>query len=240
VIESLPSDRRGPQLNAVRVLVVDHERPITELVSAALRFQRWEAVTATDGAAAIRVARDYPPDVAVLSMTLPDMSGIELLGRLREYRPNLPVVVLTDSVEDRIAGLAAGGDDCVARPFSVEELTLRVRAVLRRAGILTGHDSPRIVVGNLVLDEESWEVTRDGTPIVVTAKEFELLRFLMRNQRRVLSKREILQQVWHDDTRGRANIVELYVSYLRKKIDSGHYPMIHTLRGVGYVLKPAA
>lgn len=226
--------------NPVRVLVVDDEPVLAELVSMALRYEGWDISTAGDGATAIALARDHQPDVVVLDVMLPDMSGLDVLAKLREQIPGLPLLLLTakDSVEDRIAGLTAGGDDYVTKPFSLEEVVLRLRALLRRTGVSeTG--GAKIVVGDLVLDEDSHEVTRGGDPITLTATEFELLRFMMRNSRRVLSKAQILDRVWSYDFGGRSNIVELYVSYLRKKIDSGREPMIHTLRGAGYVLKPA-
>jgi two-component system, OmpR family, response regulator len=224
----------------VRVLVVDDEPVLAELVSMALRYEGWDIATAGDGATAIALARENPPDVVVLDVMLPDMSGLDVLRVLRRQTPGLPLLLLTakDSVEDRIAGLTAGGDDYVTKPFSLEEVVLRLRALLRRTGISeTG--GAKIVVGDLVLDEDSHEVTRGGDPISLTATEFELLRFMMRNAKRVLSKTQILDRVWSYDFGGRSNIVELYVSYLRKKIDSGREPMIHTLRGAGYVLKSA-
>ncbi|WP_422750111.1 response regulator transcription factor [Mycobacterium sp. WMMD1722] len=226
--------------NPVRVLVVDDEPVLAELVSMALRYEGWDIATAGDGATAVALARENPPDVVVLDVMLPDMSGLEVLRILRQQTPGLPLLLLTakDSVEDRIAGLTAGGDDYVTKPFSLEEVVLRLRALLRRTGVAeTG--GAKIVVGDLVLDEDSHEVTRGGDLITLTATEFELLRFMMRNAKRVLSKAQILDRVWSYDFGGRSNIVELYVSYLRKKIDSGREPMIHTLRGAGYVLKPA-
>jgi two-component system OmpR family response regulator len=227
--------------NPVRVLVVDDEPVLAELVSMALRYEGWDIATAGDGATAIALARENAPDVVVLDVMLPDMSGLEVLAKLREQIPGLPLLLLTakDSVEDRIAGLTAGGDDYVTKPFSLEEVVLRLRALLRRTGV-TKTGGAKIVVGDLVLDEDSHEVTRAGDPVTLTATEFELLRFMMRNSKRVLSKAQILDRVWSYDFGGRSNIVELYVSYLRKKIDSGREPMIHTLRGAGYVLKPAA
>jgi len=224
----------------VTVLIVDDEPMLTEMLSMALRFEGWETLTAGDGRTAVTRARETRPDVVVLDVMLPDMTGLEVLRKLHEQIPQLPVLLLTakDSVEDRIAGLSAGGEDYVTKPFSIEEVILRLRALVRRSGI-TAHDADsRIVVGDLVLDEDSHEVTRDGEPIALTATEFELLRFLMLNPKRVLSKTQILDRVWSYDFGGRSNVVELYVSYLRKKIDSGREPMIHTLRGAGYVLRP--
>ncbi len=226
--------------SAIRVLVVDDEESLAELLSMALRYQGWEIATAADGMSATTAAREFNPDVVVLDVMLPDMSGLDVLGRLRAMYPGMPVLLLTakDAVEDRIAGLSAGGDDYVTKPFSLEEVVLRLRSLLRRSGITAGVADARIVVGDLVLDEDSHEVARAGELITLTAKEFELLRFMMSNAKRVLSKGQILDHVWSYDFGGRSNIVELYVSYLRKKIDTGHEPMIHTLRGAGYVLKP--
>ncbi|ORV47449.1 response regulator transcription factor [Mycobacterium conspicuum] len=227
--------------NPINVLVVDDEAVLAEMVSMALRYEGWNIATASDGSAAIAAARTQRPDVVVLDVMLPDMSGLDVLHKLREEHPQLPVLLLTakDAVEDRIAGLTAGGDDYVTKPFSIEEVVLRLRALLRRTGVTTVDSGAQLVVGDLVLDEDSHEVTRAGEPIALTSTEFELLRFMMRNSKRVLSKAQILDRVWSYDFGGRSNIVELYISYLRKKIDNGREPMIHTLRGAGYVLKPA-
>ncbi|OBG34494.1 DNA-binding response regulator [Mycobacterium alsense] len=227
--------------NPINVLVVDDEPVLAEMVSMALRYEGWNISTAGDGSAAIAAARARRPDVVVLDVMLPDMSGLDVLHKLREENPQLPVLLLTakDAVEDRIAGLTAGGDDYVTKPFSIEEVVLRLRGLLRRTGVTTVDSGAQLVVGDLVLDEDSHEVTRAGEPISLTSTEFELLRFMMRNSRRVLSKAQILDRVWSYDFGGRSNIVELYISYLRKKIDNGREPMIHTLRGAGYVLKPA-
>jgi two-component system OmpR family response regulator len=227
--------------NPINVLVVDDEAVLAEMVSMALRYEGWNISTAGDGGSAIASARAQRPDVVVLDVMLPDMSGLDVLHKLREENPQLPVLLLTakDAVEDRIAGLTAGGDDYVTKPFSIEEVVLRLRALLRRTGVTTEDSGAQLVVGDLVLDEDSHEVTRAGEPISLTSTEFELLRFMMRNSKRVLSKAQILDRVWSYDFGGRSNIVELYISYLRKKIDSGRDPMIHTLRGAGYVLKPA-
>jgi two-component system OmpR family response regulator len=227
--------------NPINVLVVDDESVLAEMVSMALRYEGWSISTAGDGSSAIAAARTQRPDVVVLDVMLPDMSGLDVLHKLREENPQLPVLLLTakDAVEDRIAGLTAGGDDYVTKPFSIEEVVLRLRALLRRTGVTTVDSGAQLVVGDLVLDEDSHEVTRAGEPISLTSTEFELLRFMMRNSKRVLSKAQILDRVWSYDFGGRSNIVELYISYLRKKIDNGREPMIHTLRGAGYVLKPA-
>ncbi|UIJ36485.1 response regulator transcription factor [Allobranchiibius sp. GilTou73] len=226
----------------VRVLVVDDESNLTELLSMALRYEGWDIKSAGTGSSAVRVAKDFKPDTVVLDMMLPDFDGMEVLRRLRDDDPTLPVLFLTarDAVEDRIAGLTAGGDDYVTKPFSLEEVVARVRALLRRSVQLTQESSSTLTVGDLSLDEDSHEVIRGGTEIALTATEFELLRFMMRNPKRVLSKTQILDRVWHYDFGGQANVVELYISYLRKKIDAGRSPMIHTMRGAGYVLKPAA
>jgi two-component system OmpR family response regulator len=226
----------------VRVLVVDDEQVLAELLTSALRYEGWEVASAHDGLAALRAARENPPDVVILDVMLPGMDGLEVLRRLRAELEELPVLFLTakDAVEDRVAGLSAGGDDYVTKPFSLEEVVARVRALLRRAGTGTERTpAPVHRVGDLTLDEDAREVTRGGEQIHLSATEFSLLSLLVRNERRVLSKALILDQVWNYDFGGNANVVELYVSYLRRKIDRGRAPMIHTVRGVGYVLKPA-
>jgi two-component system OmpR family response regulator len=233
---------RRPDGEQIRVLVVDDESTLTELLSMALRFEGWEVATAGDGITALNTARKFRPDAVVLDMMLPDFDGLEVMRRLRGETPELPVLFLTarDAVEDRIAGLTAGGDDYVTKPFSLEEVVARLRGLLRRTGAAAARAEARLVVGDLVLDEDSHEVRRGDRGIQLTATEFELLRYLMRNPRRVLSKAQILDRVWNYDFGGQANVVELYISYLRRKIDAGREPMIHTVRGAGYVLKPAA
>ena len=235
-------DLTRPDGTPLRVLVVDDEVNIAELVSMALRYEGWEVRAAHTGTKAVAAAKDLRPDAVVLDMMLPDFDGLEVLRRMRATQPDLPVVFLTarDAVEDRIAGLTAGGDDYVTKPFSLEELVARLRALMRRAGAQQAVTSSVLTVGDLELDEDSHEVRRGGEDIMLTATEFELMRFLMRNPRRVLSKAQILDRVWNYDFGGQANVVELYISYLRKKIDAGHEPMIHTMRGAGYVLKPAS
>jgi len=230
-----------PDGTPLRVLVVDDEVNIAELISMALRYEGWQAEQAHTGTTAVEAARRMRPDAVVLDVMLPDFDGLEALRRMRADQPDLPVVFLTarDAVEDRIAGLTAGGDDYVTKPFSLEELVARLRGLMRRAGALRAASTSQLVVGDLVLDEDSREVTRGGEAIALTATEFELLRYLMRNPRRVLSKAQILDRVWNYDFGGQGNVVELYISYLRKKLDAGRDPMIHTVRGAGYVLKPA-
>jgi two-component system OmpR family response regulator len=235
------SELRRPDGEPVRVLVVDDEATLTDLLSMALRYEGWQVRSAANGMTAVRVAKEFEPDAVVLDIMLPDLDGLEVLRRLRGVRPDVPVLFLTarDAVEDRVAGLTAGGDDYVTKPFSLEEVVARLRALMRRAGVGTTRDDAVLVVGDLSLDEDSHEVRRAGDLVSLTATEFELLRYLMRNPRRVLSKAQILDRVWNYDFGGQANVVELYISYLRKKIDAGRPPMIHTLRGAGYVLKPA-
>jgi two-component system OmpR family response regulator len=243
MIVSAPArtELRRPDGSPVRILVVDDEATLAELVTMALRYEGWEVRTAGDGRTAVKVARDFRPDAVVLDIMLPDFDGLEVLRKLRADAPRLPVLFLTakDAVEDRIAGLTAGGDDYVTKPFSLEEVVLRLRGLMRRTGVTEAHAGAKLVVGDLTLDEDSREVYRAGEAVSLTATEFELLRFLMRNPKRVLSKTQILDRVWSYDFGGQANVVELYISYLRKKIDAGREPMIHTMRGAGYVLKPA-
>lgn len=230
-----------PDGTAIRVLTVDDETSLTELLSMALRYEGWKVSTAASGLAAVKTAREVRPDAIVLDMMLPDFDGLEVMRRIRAEQPDVPVIFLTarDALDDRIGGLTAGGDDYVTKPFSLEELVARLRALLRRSGATTLRNESQLVVGDLTLDEDSHEVSRAGELINLTATEFELLRYLMRNPRRVLSKAQILDRVWNYDFGGQANVVELYISYLRKKIDAGRAPMIHTMRGAGYVLKPA-
>src|SRR5690242_15031219 len=230
-----------PDGSPLRVLVVDDEVNIAELIGMALRYEGFDVSTAHTGAKAVATAKSFVPDAVVLDMMLPDFDGLEVLRRMRSSLPDVPVVFLTarDAVEDRVAGLTAGGDDYVTKPFSLEELVARLRGLMRRSGARRADATSVLRVGDLELDEDSHEVSRGGEQIALTATEFELLRFLMRNPKRVLSKAQILDRVWNYDFGGQANVVELYISYLRKKIDAGREPMIHTMRGAGYVLKPA-
>ncbi|MFE6017724.1 response regulator transcription factor [Streptomyces sp. NPDC056441] len=229
-----------PDGEPVRVLVVDDEPDLTEVLAGALTGEGWQVRTAADGASAIAEARVFRPDAVVLDRMLPDMDGLRVLRELRREAREVCVLFLTarDAVEDRIAGITAGGDDYVTKPFSLEEVLARLRGLLRRAGMASGSGGNGLTVGELTMDEEAREVRRGGDIVELSRTEFELLRFLMRNPRRVLSKEQILDRVWAYDFGGRAHVVELYISYLRKKIDAGRAPMIHTVRGVGYVLKP--
>ncbi len=242
-----PHTGHGPRLtkadgSAIRVLVVDDEPTLTNLLSMALRYEGWEVRTAGEGRQALALTREFRPDAIVLDIMLPDIDGLQVLQRVRANGSETPVLFLTakDSLDDRIAGLTAGGDDYVTKPFSLEEVVARLRGLIRRSSLTVADSTdPRITVGDLTLDEDSYEVFRDGTPIELTATEFELLRFLMRNPRRVLSKAQILDRVWSYDFGGKSSVVEIYISYLRKKIDAGRKPMIHTVRGAGYMLKTA-
>ena len=224
-----------------RLLVVDDEPNIVELLSAALRYAGFEVATATSGNEALQVAERWKPDLLVLDVMLPDLDGFSVVRQLRGRRRAVPVVFLTakDANEDKVMGLTVGGDDYVTKPFSLEEMVARIRAVLRRTQGTT--EVTRLVTGDLELDEDSHEVWRGGTPVALSPTEFKLLRYLMVNAGRVLSKAQILDHVWNYDFDGNSNIVESYISYLRRKVDVVEPHLIHTLRGVGYVLRvPAA
>ncbi|WP_406183785.1 response regulator transcription factor [Streptomyces sp. NBC_01006] len=229
-----------PDGEPVRILVVDDEPDVTDVLAGVMTGEGWQVRTAADGATALAAARAFRPDAVVLDWMLPDLDGLQVLRDLRREEPRVCVLFLTarDAVEDRIAGITAGGDDYVTKPYSLEEVLARLRGLLRRAGMTAEPGANLLTVGDLTMDEEAREVRRGGAIVDLSRTEFELLRFLMRNPRRVLSKDQILDRVWAYDFGGRAHVVELYISYLRKKIDAGRTPMIHTVRGVGYVLKP--
>lgn len=232
-----------------RVLVVDDEPDLVEVLCGAVEYEGWLARGAECGLEAVRIAADWRPDAVVLDMMLPDLDGTEVLRRIHRDRPETRVLFLTarDAVEDRIAGIAAGGDDYVTKPFSLDEVVVRLRGMLRRARpparrvdqAAAALRPDCLIVGDLVMDEPAMEVTRGGVPIELSPTEFALLRYLMRHPRQVLSKAQILEEVWSYDFGGQAHVVELYISYLRKKLDAGRAPMIHTVRGAGYVLKAA-
>ncbi|KZB82506.1 response regulator transcription factor [Amycolatopsis regifaucium] len=226
--------------NPVRLLVVDDEPHIADLVATVARYEGWEAVTAGSGEAALERAAEFAPDIVVLDLMLPGIDGFTVLDKLREAGTAVPVVFLTakDATADRVAGLTRGGDDYLVKPFSVEELMARLRAVLRRS---TNQAKAALLrVGDLTLNEDTREVARGGKPAELTPTEYELLRYLMRRSPSVLSKAQILDHVWEYDFGGRSNVVELVISHLRRKLDDGDEPLIHTVRGVGYVVRRAA
>lgn len=226
---------------SIRALVVDDEEPLADLVAMALRHEGWQVSVAYSVADAVTAQKSGPHDIAVLDIMLPDGDGLGLMKKLRESDPQLPVLFLTakDGVDDRVQGLTLGGDDYVTKPFSLEELVARLRGILRRSGHQAEDDQHILRIGDLTLNEDSYEVFRGDVPIELTQTEFELLRYLMNNPRRVLSKAHILDRVWSYDFGGKASIVEIYISYLRKKIDTLGPPLIHTVRGVGYMIKAA-
>jgi two-component system OmpR family response regulator len=237
------ADRRG------RVLVVDDEAPITELLSTALRYMGYEVATARTGMAALEAASRMPPDVVVLDVMLPDIDGFEVCRRLRADGDFVPVIFLTarDAEEDRVTGFIRGGDDYVTKPFSLEELTLRISALLRRTRATTAGgagagaaDAQRLKYRDLEMDEDRHQVWRAGTEIRLSPTEFRLLRYLLLNAERVLSKQQILDHVWQYDFNGDDNVVETYISYLRRKLDSGHEKLLRTVRGFGYTLRAEA
>ncbi len=227
-----------------RVLVVDDEPNIRELVQVALKFHGCAVTTAASGSEAIRQAESNTPDLIVLDVMLPDIDGFEVCRRLRAAGNEVPVIFLTarDTSSDTVTGLAIGGDDYVTKPFSVEALVARVRAVLRRASRSAQpapHSDPDGILraGDLELDESRWTVHRGGTPVDLSPTEFRLLAYLMRHQGRVLTRAQLLENVWGWDYAGESQIVETYVSYLRRKLDPLGPPLIHTQRGVGYSLR---
>ncbi len=223
----------------ISALVVDDEPSITELVATVLGYEGWTVRTAASGSEAISAVRADRPDIVVLDVMLPDLDGFEVLRQMRREGHDTPVLFLTarDATEDRVRGLTLGGDDYVTKPFSLEELVARLHALLRRSGATQVTRDHVLAFADLTLDEDSREVRRAGRLVDLTKTEFELLRYLMLNPRRVVSKAQILDRVWHYDFGGQANVVELYIGYLRRKIDKGHQPLIHTVRGVGYVLR---
>jgi len=227
-----------PSPDAVRVLVVDDEPAIADLVGTALRYEGFEVATAGNGRDVLTLAESFRPDLVVLDVMLPDVDGFEVQRRLADRGRHIPVLFLTarDATEDKVRGLTIGGDDYVTKPFSLEELIARIRAVLRRAGE-AGAAEARLRFEDLEMDDDTHEVWRAGRPVELTPTEFNLLRFMLVNPRRVLSKDQILDHVWHYDFGGDASIVETYISYLRKKIDATSPHLIHTVRGVGYALR---
>ncbi len=222
-----------------KLLVVDDEPNIRELLSTSLRFAGFDVIAAANGREALEAAETHNPDLAVLDVMLPDMDGFTVTRKLRATGRHFPVVFLTarDETEDKVTGLTVGGDDYVTKPFSLDEVVARIRAVLRRTAP-ADDDEAILMVDDLELDDDAHEVRRGGDIIDLSPTEFKLLRYLMMNPNRVLSKAQILDHVWEYDFNGDASIVESYISYLRRKIDIGDRPkMIHTKRGVGYLLR---
>lgn len=223
-----------------RILVVDDEPTIVELLSVSLRFQGFEVATASSGAQGLDVARTFRPDAIVLDVMMPGMDGFGLLRRLRADGVDAPVLFLTakDSLDDKISGLTLGADDYVTKPFSLEEVVTRLRVILRRAGRgVAPEQSPRVKFADIELDDDTREVWKKGELVALSPTEFTLLRYFMVNAGTVLSKPRILDHVWNYDFGGEVGVVESYVSYLRRKVDTGETPLIHTLRGVGYVMR---
>jgi two-component system OmpR family response regulator len=221
-----------------RVLVVDDEPNIVDVVSMALRFQGFSVESAGTGAAAISAVGAFHPHLIVLDVMLPDMEGFEVARRLGAQHARVPIIYLTarDATEDKIRGLSLGGDDYVTKPFSLEELIARIRSILRRTG-LAEPESSRLVFEDLELDEDAHEVRRGDAIVDLTATEYRLLRYLMLNPRRVLTRAQLLEHVWEYDFGGDARVLETYISYLRKKLDAHGPSLIHTVRGVGYALR---
>ncbi len=223
-----------------RLLVVDDEPNIRELLSASLRYAGFEVMTAADGPQALALADSFRPDLVVLDVMMPGLDGFGVVRRLRQSGRHTPVLFLTarDAAEDKVSGLTLGGDDYVTKPFSLDEVLARIRAVLRRtAGPQRSTEAPRVTFADIELDEESHEVIKAGSVIPLSPTEFKLLRYLMANSGRVLSKAQILDHVWNYDFNGEANVVESYISYLRRKIDTTEPRLLHTIRGVGYTLR---
>jgi two-component system OmpR family response regulator len=226
---------------ATRVLVVDDEANITDLVATALRYEGFQVATASTGEQAIEVAISTKPDLVVLDVMLPDVDGFEVARRLGAQGKTVPVLFLTarDTTDDKVRGLTIGGDDYVTKPFSLAELVARVHAVLRRTRP-NGHGSSRLSFADLEMDDDTREVTRGDRSIELTATEYRLLRYLLANARKVLTRAQLLDHVWDYDFGGDSGVLETYISYLRKKIDAvdaGAPPLIHTVRGVGYTLR---
>jgi two-component system OmpR family response regulator len=228
------------QTETHRVLVVDDEPNIVDVISMALRYQGFEVAEAGTGAEALSQVRAFRPHLVVLDVMLPDMEGFDVAERLGAQRTDVPIIFLTarDSTEDKVRGLTTGGDDYVTKPFSLEELVARIRTILRRTGAASP-ESGRLTFEDLELDEDAMEVTRAGEQVDLTATEYRLLRYLMANPRRVMTRAQLLDHVWDYDFGGDGRVLETYISYLRKKLDAHGPPLIHTVRGVGYALRTA-
>jgi two-component system OmpR family response regulator len=233
---SAPHNGATPE---ARLLVVDDEPNIVDLLATSLRFAGFEVATARNGAEALRVAEQFRPDLLVLDVMMPGIDGFTVVRRLRQEGQSIPVVFLTakDATEDKVTGLTLGGDDYVTKPFSLEEVVARIRSVLRRFRAAEPDRTSRLAFADIEMDEDTHEVWKGGELVSLSPTEFKLLRYFMQNSGRVLSKAQILDHVWHYDFNGEANVVESYVSYLRRKVDTTEPRLLHTLRGVGYVLR---
>ena len=234
------SDTTARVAPEARLMLVEDDANIVELLSASLRYAGFEVTTATDGRQALRLAPEVQPDLMIVDVMMPGLDGFEVVRRLGTQGQRCPVLFLTarDSTEDKITGLTVGGDDYVTKPFSLDEVIARIRAILRRAGAGTGGaPARRLVFADIELDDDTHEVHKAGRAVALSPTEFNLLRYLLENAGRVLSKAQILDHVWNYDFGGDANVVESYVSYLRRKIDTTEPRLLHTLRGVGYVLR---
>lgn len=237
-VSTEPAASKVPESNG-KVLVVDDEDAITDLVATALRYEGFDVEVASSGREALTAVRSYRPDVVVLDVMMEDLDGFEVIRRMTSEGLRVPVLFLTarDATEDRVHGLTLGADDYICKPFSLAELIARVRVALRRSG--RQQDGERLQFADLSMDTETMEVTRGNRLIELTPTEFKLLRYLMLNARRVLSKEQIIDHVWNYDFDGDARIVETYISYLRRKVDAAEAPLIHTVRGFGYSLRVA-
>ncbi len=236
----IPRPEEGDVDEQQKVLVVDDEESLTDLIGLALRYEQFDVAVAHTGHQALSSVRSFHPDLIVLDVMLPDIGGFEVARRLAGEAPSTPVLFLTarDTTEDKVRGLTLGGDDYMTKPFSLEELVARIRAVLRRTQ--RNDEKPaRLTFVDLEMNEDTYEVHRNGMPVQLTATEYKLLRYFILNPRRVLSKAQILDRVWNYDFGGDANVVEIYISYLRKKLDPLGPPLIHTVRGFGYCLREA-
>ncbi len=234
----MPARPQAPEQNDLRVLVVDDDRNIADVLSMALRYEGYSVEAAGSGRAALKAASEFRPHIILLDVMLPDFDGFEVAGRLADQRAEIPILFLTarDTTEDKVRGLTLGGDDYVTKPFSVEEILARIRTILRRVGLAQA-DGRRLSFADLELDDDTREVTRGGKLIELTDTEYRLLRYLMLHPRNVLTRAQILDHVWEYDFGGDARILETYVSYLRRKLDAEGPRLIHTVRGVGYALR---
>lgn len=233
------NSEKAEPTNAIRVLVADDEPNIVELLATSLKFAGFQVMSASDGREAYELALVNEFDILILDVMMPHFDGFTVIQKLRQLNVNTPVIFLTarDSLSDKVRGLTLGADDYLTKPFSLEELVVRVRTVLRRAGISETEDAPILRFQDIELNEQTYTVTKAGKEVALSPTEFKLLRYFMSNPGQVLSKAQILDHVWNYDFSGDANVVESYVSYLRRKIDNKEPRLLHTVRGFGYILR---